>query len=680
MHKNSLPPQPEKIVTKLEKHGDTRIDEYFWLNQRENPKVLDYLKAENAYTEAQMSSIKSLEEKLYAEIKGRVKDEEKFPETRDGDYYYSARYEAGAQYPIYFRRPIKGGGEEILLNVPEMAKGFTFYQSSGPRMSPNHKLLAFAVDTVGRRLFTLQFKDLETGKVLPQKIENVTGNMVWAADNETVFYSKQHPETLRSDTVYRYNLKTQKTEQVYFEKDEIFNVYVHTSLTDKYIYIGSNSVLTNEVRFLRSDNPQGLFKVFAPRSQGHEYSVTDSGDQFFIVSNRKAENFKVLTTDINNTEEKNWKEIVPHSKDVFIQDVTVFKDFMVLEEKTNGLNRLRIADHKGQNSYIIPFEDKSYVVGLGDNRMFATDWIRYDFESLRLPESVYDFNVKTREQKLVQIKEVPNYKADQYVTDRIFIKAQDGAEVPVSIIRHKDTPLDGTAPLMIYGYGSYGMSMEPWFRLTLMSLLDRGFVYSLAHIRGGSEMGRAWFENARAFNKKNTFNDFIDVTEGLIKQKYGAPNRVYAMGGSAGGLLMGAVMNMRPDLYKGIVAQVPFVDVVSTMLDESIPLTTGEYEQWGNPNEKAAYEYIKSYSPYDNIHKAAYPNILVTTGFHDSQVQYWEPAKWVPKLRENNTGSNIILLKTNLEAGHGGSSGRYGRLEEVATEYAFLLMIDGQTK
>lgn len=677
MHK-TLPPQPDKVPVKLEKHGDTRVDEYFWLNQRENPKVLDYLKAENSYTDAVLSPVQELKKKVFTEIKGRVKDEEKFPETRDGDYLYSARYDAGAQYPVYLRRPVQGGNEEIILNVAEMAKEHKFYQSSGPRMSPHHKLMAFAVDTVGRRFFTIHFKDLSTGKLLPQKIENVTGNMVWAADNETVFYAKQHPDTLRSDTIYRYNLKTQKSEKVYFEKDEIYSVYVHSSLSEKFIYISSSSVLTSEVRFLKSDNPQGQFQIFAPRSQGHEYSVTDSGNKFFILSNRKAPNFKVMSTDLAHSDEKHWEEVVPHSPDVFIQDISLFKDFMVLEEKANGLNRLRITDHSGQKSEMIPFADKSYVVALGDNRMFDTEWIRYDFESLRLPESIYEYNVKTREQRLVQTKEVPNYSPDNYITDRIFIKARDGAEVPVSLVYHKNTRLDGNAALLVYGYGSYGMSMEPWFRSSIMSLLDRGFVYALAHIRGGSEMGRAWFENARAFNKKNTFYDFIDVTEGLLQKKYASPQRVYAMGGSAGGLLMGAVMNMRPDLYKGIVAQVPFVDVVTTMLDESIPLTTGEYEQWGNPNEKTAYEYIKSYSPYDNIHKAAYPNALVTTGLHDSQVQYWEPAKWVPKLRENNTGSSLILLKTNLEAGHGGSSGRYGRLEEVAEEYAFLLMIDGQ--
>lgn len=681
MHKN-IPltaPQPVKKAYHHSKHGDIRQDDYFWLRERENPEVLAYLKSENDYTAAQMAGVKPLEEQLFQELKSRVKEDESSAPVKDGNYYYSARYEVGQQYPLHTRRlGSVTGPEEILINVPADAQGHKFYQSTGPRMSPDHNMMAWAVDTVGRRFFTLYFKDLRSGKILPHKLENVTGNMAWANDNTTVFYVQQNPETLRSEKVYRFNLHTGKSELVYHEKDETFNVYVYKSLSDKFVFIGSYATLTSEVRYVDADQPSAAPQLFAAREREHKYMVTDHGDRFYIVSNKNAKNYKLLTAELHHTQVSEWKELIPHRQDTYLMDVTVFKNNLVLEERFNGITQLTITDLHAKNPYKIPFADQSYLASVGDNREFDTETLRYNYESMRLSSSEYDLNMKTHQQVLVKREEVPNYNEDLYRTERVFITVRDGTKVPVSLIMKKELKLDGTAPMLVYGYGSYGANMDPWFNSEIFSLVDRGFVYAKAHIRGGSEMGREWYDQGRTVNKKNTFYDFIDCTMELINLKYASPQRVFAMGGSAGGLLMGAVMNMRPDLYRGIVAQVPFVDVISTMLDESIPLTTGEYDEWGNPNEKAAYDYIKSYSPYDNVKDARYPNVLVTTGLHDSQVQYWEPAKWVPRLREHNQGDSLILLKTDLEAGHGGASGRFNQLKETATEYAFILMVDSK--
>lgn len=670
-------PAPEKKPMQLSKHNDIRSDDYFWLRERENPQVIDYLKKENKYTDEVMASVKPTEEKIFQELKSRVKEDESSVPVKSGDYYYGVRYEAGQQYPLFSR--YKGspqGPEEILLNVPEMAKGHTFFQANRPMMSINQEIMAYAVDTVGRRFFNIYFKDLKSGKVLPDKIENVTGNLVWANDNETVFFSEQNPQTLRSEKIYRYNLKTHKKELVYFEKDETFSVYVYKSLSKKFIYIGSGSTLTTEVQYLDATKPYDAFKIFAPREREHEYSVTDGGDKFYIVTNKNAKNYKLMTADIGHTQVKEWKELIPHRADTYLQDVTVFKNHLALDERKNGLTQIHLTDRQGQNSFYIPFADESFMASVGDNREFDSEWLRFDYESMRLPPSVYDINMKTHKQELRKTHEVPNYNADLYRTERVFFTVRDGTKVPVSLIMKKDLKLDGKAPLLIYGYGSYGANMDLWFNGDVFSLVDRGFVFAKAHIRGGSEMGRDWYDNGRTGKKKNTFYDFIDCTDALVKNKYADPKKVYAMGGSAGGLLMGAITNMRPDLYTGVIAQVPFVDVITTMLDESIPLTTSEYDEWGNPNEKTAYDYIKSYSPYDNVTNAKYPNILVTTGLHDSQVQYWEPAKWVAKLREHNQSDSVILLKTDMDAGHGGASGRFDQLKETATEYAFILMIN----
>lgn len=679
MHKN-IPltaPQPVKKAFSHSKHDDVRHDDYYWLRERENPEVIKYLESENAYTEAVMAAAKPLEAKIFSELKSRVKEDESTAPVKDGNYYYSARYEVGQQYPLHLRNNGSANGpEEILINIPAQAQGHSFYQSTGPRMSPDHNKMAYAVDTVGRRFYTIYFKDLKTGKMLPDKIENVSGNMAWANDNETIFYSQQDPKTLRVYRVFRYSLKTNIAELVYEERDETFSCYVYKSLSDKFVYIGSYSTLSSEVRYIDADHPFNAPKLFAKREKEHKYTVSDHVDRFYIVSNKEAKNYRLMTAPLENTDPSLWQEVVPHRKDTYLMDVTVFKNHLVLEERFNGITQIHITDLEGKNSYLIPFADQSYLASVGDNREFDTATLRYDYESMRLPPSVYDFDMNTRQQVLVKRDEVPSYNEDLYRTERLFLTVRDGTKVPVSLIMKKGLKLDGTAPLLVYGYGSYGANMDPWFNSEIFSLVDRGFVYAKAHVRGGSEMGREWYDQGRTVNKKNTFYDFIDCTMELINLKYADIQRVYAMGGSAGGLLMGAVMNMRPDLYRGIVAQVPFVDVITTMLDDSIPLTTSEYDEWGNPNDKLAYDYIKSYSPYDNVKDARYPNVLVTTGLHDSQVQYWEPAKWVPRLREHNKADTLILLKTDMEAGHGGASGRFDQLKETATEYAFILMID----
>lgn len=673
-------PQAAKKPHALSKHGDTRLDNYFWLRERESEETLSYLKAENAYTENVMAPVKDLEERLFTELKSRVKEDDSSYPFKRGNYYYQTQFKVGQQYPIYVRHVGSADGpEEVLLDVNQLAQGHTFFDSTGPMMSPNQEWMAYGTDTVGRRFYHLSFKNIKTGEVLKDQILNSTGNMTWAADNKTVFFSQQNPETLRAERIFRYVVGSkQAPELIYFEKDETYRTYVYSSLSKKFIYIGSNSTLTSEIRYLSSSNPTGKFEILAPRQTEHDYQVTDDGENFYIVSNLNAKNFKLMKASPGKTQISQWQEIVPHRADTLLDSVTVFKNHIVLTERFNGLNQLSLTDHQGKNTYTIPFPDQSYMADEGANAEFDTDVFRYEYQSMRLPLSTFDINMVTHKQELKKTKEVPNYNPELYKAERVFITARDGTKVPVSLLMKKDHKLDGTAPILVYGYGSYGANMDAGFGPTKFSLVDRGFVFAIAHIRGGSEMGRHWYDDGRTVNKLNSFYDFIDATEFLVKNKYADPKKVYAMGGSAGGLLMGAVINMRPDLYHGIVAQVPFVDVVTTMLDDTIPLTTNEYDEWGNPNEKAAYDYIKAYSPYDNIQAKAYPNMLVTTGLHDSQVQYWEPAKWVAKIRELKTSDNIVLLKTDMEAGHGGASGRFNRLKEIATEYAFILMLEGK--
>lgn len=676
MHKSDFtPPSPPKKTMTLEKHGDIRTDDYFWLRERENPEVTKYLKAENDYTKAMMAPVENLEKTIFKELKSRIKEDETFFPYKDGPYYYSARYEKGSEYPLYTRfKGSPSAPEEVILNGPELAKNHSYFSTGGPEMSPNHHIMAYAVDTVGRRVYTIFFKDMITGKILPQKIENTTGGLVWANDNKTIFYTQQNPETLRSEKVFRYNLDTQKSELVYFEKDETFSVYLYKTLPEKFIYIVSYSTLSSEVQYLPANTPTATPKLFSPRSPEHQYSVTDTGNEFYIVSNRNAPNYKVMKTALDKTEEKHWQTFLAHSEDIYIDDLTVFKEFMAVEERSNGLSQIKILDHQGKNAEYLKYDDSSYVVSVGTNAEFDTSELRYNYQSLRVPSSIYYYDVKTKKSTFAHRQEVPNFDTDKYRTERVFVEARDGTKVPVSLLMRKDQKVDSSAHLLIYAYGSYGAIIEPNFNSDWFSLIDRGFILAKAHIRGGSEMGRKWYDSGRTFQKMNTFYDFIDVTKKLQQQGYSTPEKTFAMGGSAGGLLMGVIMNLNPELYKGVVAQVPFVDVISTMLDETIPLTTGEYDQWGNPNDAKAYAYIRQYSPYDNIKKQKYPNTLVTTGLHDSQVQYWEPAKWVAKLREHNTGGSKILLKTNMDAGHGGASGRFESLKESATEFSFILM------
>lgn len=671
------PPHALKREKKLEMHGDKRIDNYFWLNQREDPEVIKYLEAENAYTAQTLKPTLALQEQLFQEMKSRVKEDESTYPYKDGNYNYYTRFETGKEYPIFARQKINENKEEILLNVNEMAKGHKFYQARFPHISANQEIAAFAVDTMGRRFFNIYFKNLKSGQIYKQNIENVTGNFVWAGDNDTLFYAKQDPNTLRSYAIYRYSLKADRSTLIYEEKDETFDVGVRFSLTKKFVFIVSSSTEATEWQYLAADHPLEDFKLFQKRQKYHEYSVSDGGDRFYIHTNWQGKNFRVMQTAYGKTDKKNWQEVIAHRKNTYINEVMALKDYLVISERSQALTQLRILDRKTRKGVYIDFKDSAYTVEIGMNAEFDTQWVRYEYESLKQPATTYDYDIAKKKSILRKTREVPNFNQDLYQTERVFAKAQDGTKIPMSLLYKKGLKKNGQAPALVYGYGSYGLSMDPWFSASVLSLVDRGFVYALVHIRGGSEMGRYWYDEGKLLKKKNTFTDFISCTEFLIKNKYASAKNIFAEGGSAGGLLMGAVANMRPDLYKGVVAAVPFVDVLTTMLDSSIPLTTSEYDEWGNPNEKKYYNYIKSYSPYDNVKAQDYPYMLVTTGLHDSQVQYWEPAKWVAKLRELKKDKNFVLLKTEMSAGHGGLSGRFQRLKEVALDYAFMIYVNG---
>lgn len=676
-----LPPPPvaaEKPVN-LEKHGDLRVDPYFWLKERENPEVIRYLEAENEYFEKAMGPVKGLREKLFQEFRSRLKEDDSSVPFRDGEFFYYARFETGKEYPIYARKKGKlDAPEEILLDVNEMAKGQNYFSVGFPKPSPDHSKILYAIDNVGRRFYSLNVMDLKTRKAVGEPIKDTTGNAQWANDNRTIFYSKQDPETLRSQWVYKHKLGEKKDSLVFEEKDEQFSVGVGKSRTDKYLLLESGASLSSEYRFLDADKPDGEFQVFLPREKEHEYSIDDGVDGFYIRTNWKAKNFRLMKAPRRAANKSEWVDVIPHRDHVYLDGFDVFKNHLVVQERRDGLTGLRVIDRKTGASENIQFPDPTYVVGVSTNAMYDLDYLRYEYESLNRPSTIYDFYFATKKSEVRKVQPTPNLDPTQYVSERVWATARDGQRVPISLVYKKGFQKNGKAPMLQYAYGSYGYSMEPWFGTTYMSLLDRGFVYAIAHIRGGSEMGRFWYEDGKFFKKKNTFTDFIDVTEHLVKQGYCDPKRVYGQGASAGGLLMGAVYNMRPDLYRGLHAGVPFVDVVTTMLDDSIPLTTGEYDEWGNPNKKDYYEYMKSYSPYDNVEKKPYTNLLVTSGLHDSQVQYWEPTKWVAKLRKSATNDPMILLKTEMKAGHGGKSGRFEQLHETADEYAFFLMLDGQ--
>lgn len=677
------PPVAQTIPVRLEKHGHVRTDPYHWLRERDHPDVLAYLRAENEYTEAVMAHTKALQEKLFEEIKGRIKQTDISAPYRHGEYLYYARFEEGKDYPIYARR--KGSmeaPEEVTLDVNELARGRAF-MAARTEVSPRHDLLAFATDTVGRRIYTLRFKNLATGEILKDVIPQVTGNVAWANDNRTLFYTRQHPATLRWYRVYRHVLGADpsRDELVYEERDSTFNTAVGRTRSGKYITIASSQTLSSEYRFLDADRPDGEFRVLLPRERGHEYDADHAGDWFYIRTNDGAKNFRLVRLAVSaagSAGKAEWEEVIPHRDDVLLEGFDVFREHLVLTERRNGLLRLRIRRSDGSDDHYLDFGEPAYLALPGVNREFDTRVVRYEYTSLTTPQSSYDYDMVTRERRLVKREEVlGRFDPSNYVSERLYARARDGIAIPVSIVYRKGIEKNGASPLLLYGYGSYGASTDAAFSSIRLSLLDRGFIYAIAHVRGGQELGRQWYEDGKLLRKRNTFTDFIDVAEFLIEQRYTQAGKLFAQGGSAGGLLMGAVVNLAPELFKGVVAQVPFVDVVTTMLDESIPLTTNEYDEWGNPHEPEYYRYLLSYSPYDNVERKAYPNLLVTTGLHDSQVQYWEPAKWVAKLRALKTDNNRVILKTNFEAGHGGASGRYQRWREIAFIYAFLLDLAG---
>ncbi len=678
-------PVAKKVPKELVTHDDVRADDYYWLNDRENPEVISYLESEDAYYEAMTAHTKDFQKVLFEEMKGRIKEDDSSVPYKENGYWYVTRYETGKEYPIYSRhKETLEASEEIVFNCNEMAEGHDFFNLGGIGVSPNNKLAAFGVDTVSRRQYTLQIKNLETGEVFPDKIENTTGGAVWANDNKTMFYSKKDPVTLRSDKIYKHILGTDaaKDELVFNEVDDTFNAFVYKSKSDKYIIIGSVSTLTSEYQILNANDPNGKFKIFSPRTRGLEYSISHYDDSFYVLTNKDdATNFKLMKVDENSTASENWQEFIPHRADVLLEGIEIFKEFYVLSERQNGLNKLKINQWNGDEGYYLPFEIETYTAYVSTNPDFDTEILRYSYNSLGTPASVIDFNMRTKEKEIKKEQEVlgGKFAKENYVERRVWATARDGVKVPMSIIHHKDTKLSADTPILQYAYGSYGATIDPYFSTVRLSLLDRGFVYVLAHIRGGQYLGRPWYEDGKLLKKKNTFTDFVDCSKFLISENYTSPDHLYAMGGSAGGLLMGAVVNMAPELYNGVIAAVPFVDVITTMLDESIPLTTGEYDEWGNPNEKEYYDYMKSYSPYDQVVSKKYPNMLVTTGLHDSQVQYFEPAKWVAKLRELKTDDNLLLFDINMDAGHGGASGRFEALKEVAKEYAFLLDLEGKT-
>lgn len=687
-------PVAKKEMHKHELHGDVREDNYYWMKLSDEQKnainpddqtksVVSYLKAENDYTAKITDHLEEFQKNLFQEIKGRIKETDMSVPFKDNGYFYITRFEEGQEYPIYSRK--KGNldaDEEILLNANELAKDYEYYNIGGRSISPDNKILAYGEDVVSRRIYVVKFKNLETGELLEDIIPNTTGGITWANDNKTVFYTVKD-DALRAYKIFRHTLGTSATDdvEIFHEEDETFGTFVYKSKSKKYIIVGSYSTLSQEYRYLNADDPNADLTLFQTRERGLEYGISHYKDEWFIRTNKDdAKNFKLMSTKLDATEKSNWKDVIEHRDDVLFEGLEIFEKYMVLSERINGISKLRIIPEDSKE-YYIDFGEEASSTYTSVNKDFDTDILRMGYTSMTTPTSTYDFNMKTREKELLKQQEViGDFSAHNYQSERIMITVRDGVKVPVSVVYHKDTKIDGTAPCLLYGYGSYGNSMDPYFSSVRLSLLDRGFVYVIAHIRGGEEMGRHWYEDGKLLKKKNTFNDFIDCGKYLVKNKYSAEDKLFAMGGSAGGLLMGAIINQQPDLWKGVVAQVPFVDVVTTMLDETIPLTTGEYDEWGNPNVKEYYEYIKTYSPYDNIEVKAYPSMLVTTGYFDSQVQYWEPAKWVAKLRDMKTDNNPLLFKTNMGAGHGGASGRFERFKEIALEYAFICDLVGINK
>lgn len=671
-------PEAKKVAKQLIIHGHSRIDNYYWLNDSENTEVIDYLNDENAYTKHVMKNTEALQDKIYNEIVGRIKQTDVSVPYDYNGYSYFTKFEKGKEYPNYCRKKLTADSEEMtFLNGNKLAIGHSYFHIGDWEFSTDNSLLAYSLDTVSRRKYDIYFKNIESGKQYDEIISNTTGNVVWANDNQTVFYEVKD-NTLRSYRIYKHKIGTSVESDilVYEEDDSTFDVEVYSTKSQKFIVISSESTLSTECRILDADNPDGDFRIFQTRIPKMEYSIDHQNGRFLVLTNHEAVNFRLMEVDEKNTGIEDWKEIIPAREDVMVEEVDVFSSFFVVTERKNGLPKFRIFNTNDNSDHYLNFGEDDYYVESAANPEFSSHKLRYRYSSLKTPLTVYDYNMIDRKQAMLKQQEVVGgYNPDDYITERKYATVRDGVKVPISIVYKKGFEIDGKSPLVLYGYGSYGYSIESVFRSSRLSLLDRGFAYAIAHIRGGEELGRNWYEDGKMLNKKNTFFDFIDCGEYLVSENYTSPDRMFALGGSAGGLLVGAVVNYRPDLFKGVIAAVPFVDVITTMLDESIPLTTSEYDEWGNPNEKKYYDYMLSYSPYDQVEAKGYPAMLVTTGLHDSQVQYWEPAKWVAKLRDMKTDDNLLLLKTNMDFGHGGASGRFKQHKETALEYAFMLML-----
>lgn len=685
----------KKIPFEMTEHGDTRVDNYYWMRLSDEQKnapdstrdqhtkdVLDYLNAENAYTKSMLAHTDAFQTKLFEEMKGRIKETDQSVPVKQNGYWYYTRYEAGKDYAFNCRKKdsMETGTEEILVNGPAMAAGHDYWALGGLDVSEDNAILVYSEDLVSRRIYNASFRNIQTGEMLSDKIEGIAGCPVWANDNKTLFYVKKDPTTLREFQIWRHTLGTPQANDalVFEEKDEEFSCFVYKTKSKKYMVIGSNQTLSNEYRVLSADAPVGDFKVIQPRERNLEYSIDHYDDRFYITTNLEAKNFRLMSCPETATTKDNWQEVIAHRADVLLEGIEIFKDYLVVEERKEGLNQIRVIRWDNKSEYYVEFQDPTYAAGVGSNPEFETEVLRYGYSSLTTPASTYDFNMTNKDRTVMKQQEIiGGHDPSQYNSERLYAKATDGTMVPISLVYKKGTLLDGSAPTLLYAYGSYGANMDAGFSSARLSMLNRGFVFAIAHIRGGQEMGRHWYEDGKLLKKKNTFTDFINCAEHLIANNYTSKEKLFAMGGSAGGLLMGAICNMRPDLWRGVVNAVPFVDVITTMLDETIPLTTFEFDEWGNPKNKEYYDYMKSYSPYDNIEKKAYPNILVTSGYWDSQVQYWEPAKYVAKLRDYKTDNNLLLFWCNMDAGHGGKSGRFEALKEVALEYAFMMDLVG---
>ena len=681
MKKNEIiEPRAEKINKIMTMHNHERIDEFYWLNERGNPKVIDYLNSENDYRNSYMEDYKGLENELFEEIKSRIKEDDSSVPYLDNGYYYYTRFEKGKQYPIYCRKKDNlKNDEEILIDVNKMSQGHEYFRIGGIDISPNNKIMAYSVDTLSRRLYTVHFKNLDTGKKNTHTISNTSGGVSWANDNMTLFYNQKNTKTLRTEKVMRHSFnQNQKDEEVYFEKDDEFNLYSYKSKSGKYIIIVSGKTISDEIRFLNANEPDGEFKIFQKRVDGLEYSIDHLNDKWYVRTNiNDSKNFKLMVCDEDKTSSDNWKEFIKHRKNVLLEGVEVFNDFFVITERENGQRRFNVISNKDGESHYIDFEEEVFSAYSSVNSEINSKTFRYGYSSMTTPNSTIEYNLIKKTKTVLKEAEIlgGTFDKNNYESMLVWADARDGKKVPISLVFRKDTYKKGKNPLLLYGYGSYGSTNSAGFSSVRLSLLDRGFVYAIAHIRGSQYLGREWYEDGKMFNKKNTFWDFIDSAKYLGNNSYVDRDQIFAMGGSAGGLLMGAIANMEPEVFKGIVAAVPFVDVVTTMLDETIPLTTFEFDEWGDPKDEDSYYYMLSYSPYDQVEEKNYPAIFITTGYHDSQVQYFEPAKWIARLRDKRTNNEPLLMYCNMDAGHGGASGRFEAYKETAMEYAFLISL-----